>query len=164
MIRRGYPLFDDPPAHKARAAKRRWLKVLPTHGRKRAPRHQTFAFKKVFCAFFIFCAVPTTRTPHEPQIQSTRITSVIYFTKAQHDGAHITPANAIKMKFTDATTRENFPEASPKGPGSKHFMALAEQRPFRTLGTQGLASRLLEPDKKALNRKQNLRVTKTNTT
>ena len=43
----------------------------------------------------------------------------------QHNGAHITPVIVIKMTFRDANTREKFPEASPKGPGSKYSRALA---------------------------------------
>ncbi len=51
------------------------------------------------------------------------------------------PAIITKQTFTDANTREKLPEASPEGPGSKHFRELAGLRPFRTLGTQDLASR-----------------------
>ena len=99
------------------------------------------ATKKAFCAFLIFCAVQTFRTPHEQQTQSTRTPPVIYFSKHQYNGAHITPTAVIQKTFTDANTRKKFPEASPKGPGLKHFMALAGQRTSRTLGIQGLASR-----------------------
>jgi len=104
--------------------------------------------QKTFCAIFIIYAVHTPRTPHEQQTQSTRTPSVIYFTNTQHDGAHIMPTTVSKMTFTDANTRENFPEASPKGPGLQYFMALAGQRTPRTLGIQGQASRPPKPKHK----------------
>jgi hypothetical protein len=52
---------------------------------------------------------------------------VIYFTKTQHNGIQITPVAVTKLTFTNATTREKFPEASPKGPGPMHIRALAGQ-------------------------------------
>ncbi len=51
VIRRGYPLLDDPPAHRARAAKMRWLRVLSTFGWKRAPRLSKVQSKKHFVHF-----------------------------------------------------------------------------------------------------------------
>jgi hypothetical protein len=117
----------------AKSASHPWEKAHPSQPKG--------AFKKAFCAFFIICVVQTPRTSHEQQPQSTRTPSVKYFTETQHDGAHITPKTVSKTTFIDANTRENFPEALPKGPGSKHFRALAGHRPLRTLGSQGLASR-----------------------
>ena len=55
LIRCGYPLLDDPPAHEARAAKRRWLLVLSTPGRKHVPRLSK-ALAKKHSAHFSFCA------------------------------------------------------------------------------------------------------------
>ena len=123
-------------------------KSAPHHWKKARPSPTKGAFKKALRAFVIFCTLQTPRTTHESHTQYIRTPYVIYFTKTQHNGAHITPANVTKMALTDVNTRENLPEASPKGPGSKLFRALAGQRPLRSLGTQGLASRPPEPDKK----------------
>ena len=46
LIRRRYPLLDDPSAHRAQAAERRWLEVIFTLGRKHAPRQQKAHSKK----------------------------------------------------------------------------------------------------------------------
>ena len=145
MIRRGYPLLDDLPAHRAREAKRRWLKVLSIPWEKAHPSPTKGAFKKALYAIF-FCTLQTPRTPHESQTEFKRTPPVIYFTKTQHNGIHITPATVTKLTFTYATTRGKFPEASPKGPRPMHFRALAGQLLKRTLGTRGLASRLTKPE------------------
>jgi hypothetical protein len=64
---------------------------------------------------------------YQPQPPPPRIPCVMYFTKTQHDGAHITPTIALTTAFADANTRENFPEASPKGPDLMHIRVLAGQ-------------------------------------
>ena len=109
------------------------------------------ALTKAFCAFFIFCTVFSHRTHNETHSQTQRKTPVIYFTTATHSVSNIQQENRTVPTFTDATTREKLPEASPKGPGPMHFRALAGQRlkqTQRTLAPQGLASR-------PPNRKQN---------
>jgi hypothetical protein len=143
LIRRGYPLLDDSLAHRARAAKRRWLKVLSTSGWKRVPRLSK-AHSKTHSARFFFAA-QTHRTTHELHAQSPRTPHVIYPTKSLHGASHITAAEAIKQTFTNANTREKLPEASPKGPVPTHLNALVGQRSQRTLVTQGLATRPPKP-------------------
>ena len=102
------------------------------------------AFKKAFCAFFILCTVFVHRTHNETHSHTQRNTPVIYFTNAAHSVSSIQLKNQTEYTFTDANTRDNLPEASPKGPGPTHFRALAGQRinnTKRTLATQGLATR-----------------------
>ncbi len=102
------------------------------------------ASKKTFCAFLLFCAVFSQRTPNETHSHTTRIHPVIYFTPATHCINCTQLASTAETTTTDATTREKLPEASPKGPGPTHIRALAGQRSKhmeRTLVTQGLASR-----------------------
>ena len=123
-------------------------KSAPHPWEKARPSPIKGALKKAFFAFFTFCAVHTSRTPHEPQTQSARTPSVIYFTKTQHNGTNITPATDTKTTFTYANTRGKFPEASPKGPGSKQFRTLAGQQPLHTLGSHELATRPPKPDSK----------------
>ncbi len=137
LICRGYPLLDDPPAHRARAAKRRWLKALSTPGWKRVRRLQKAHSKKHFTRF---CALFTHRTQNETYSQTTRIQHVIFFTSALHSDSRINKTTYIKQTFAYATTRETLPEASPKGPGTTHLRALASKRTMCTLVTQGLAS------------------------
>ena len=106
------------------------------------------ASKKAFCALFIFCTVFLHRTHNETHSQPQRNTPVIYLTPATHSINYTQQISDSETTHTDAATREKLPEASPKGPGSKHFMALAGQRILRTLGTQGFASRPPKLDKK----------------
>jgi hypothetical protein len=87
---------------------------------------------------------------------------VIYFTTLLHNDNYKMPAIITKQTLAYANTREKLPEASLEGPGSKNFMALAGLRPFRTLSTQGHASRppkfekqQTEPETKTLD-KENL--------
>ena len=125
------------------------------------------ALKKAFCAFFFFCAAFSQRNTYETQSKTTRIHPVIYSTKATHNINCTQLVSATETTTTDANTRENLPEASPKGPGTTHLMALAGQRSRiteRTLATQGLASRppqpeykTPQPEKKTSNRKQTTR-------
>ena len=143
LIRCGYPLLDDPPAHEARAAKRRWLLVLSTPGRKRVPRLSK-ALAKKHSAHFFLCTVFLHRTHNETHSQTQRNPPVIYFTKAAHSASSIHLKNQPEHTFIDANTRDKLPEASPKGPGPTHFRALAGQRlknNTHTLVPQGLASR-----------------------
>ena len=86
-------------------------------------------------------AVFLPRRPHETYTQYTRSTLVIYLTEILHKIRHITPLKETELTHKDATTKEKFPEASPKGPGLQHFRAIAGQRINRTLGLHGLASR-----------------------
>ncbi len=109
------------------------------------------ASKKAFFTFIIFCAVFTQRTSYETHSNTTRIHPVIYFTTATHSINSAQLFSAAEKTYTDATTREKFPEASPKGPGPTHIRALAGQRSQhkeRTLVTQGLASRSTKVENK----------------
>ena len=63
MIRRGYPLLDDSPVERARAAKRRWLKVLPTPGWKRVTRLSKALSKKHSAHFSLFAQYFYTEHP-----------------------------------------------------------------------------------------------------
>ena len=111
------------------------------------------ASKKAFCAFLLFCTVFSQRTPNETHSYTTRKHPVISFTPTTHSINYTQLVSAAVITVTDATTREKLPEASPKGPGSMHFRALAGQRPKnirRTLVTQGLASRSPKPETKQL--------------
>ena len=76
-----------------------------------------------------------------------RIQPVIYLTIVKHSDNHKMLAIETKQTFTDASTREKLPEASPKGPGSTHLRVLVGQRSQRALSTQGLASRPPKLDK-----------------
>jgi hypothetical protein len=129
-----------------RAVKRRWIKVLLIPWEKARPSPLKGAFQKAFCAYF--CAVIPPRISHEPYPQSTRKTTVIYFTEILHNGRAITPTTEIELPHTDANTREKLPAASPKGPGLQHFRALAEERSSRSLDIHGLASRPPKPKNK----------------
>ena len=114
------------------------------------------ASKKAFCAFFLFCAVFSQRTPHESHSHTTRIHPVIYLTPATHYVKRTTLTTATELTSIDASSRGKLPEASPKGPGPTHIRALAGQRSNhkeRTLVPQGLASRsprleIKNPDQK----------------
>ncbi len=112
------------------------------------------AFKKTLCTFFFLGAVFTYRISNEINSQTDRKLPVIYFTKDSHIVSHIQLDTTTEHTLTDANTRDKLPEASPNGPGSKHFKALAGQRILRTLGTQGLASRPPKLDKNKMNPKQ----------
>ncbi len=70
----------------------------------------------------------------------------MYFTEILHSIIHITPPKETKPTHKDATTREKFPEESPKGPWLQHFKALAGRRINRTLGLPNLASRPHKPE------------------
>ena len=63
LIRRGYPLLDDPPAR--RSGEEEMAKSAPHPWEKVRPSPLKGAFKKAFYAIFIICAVQTPRTPHE---------------------------------------------------------------------------------------------------
>ena len=81
----------------------------------------------------------------------THSTKTIYFTTTTHNVNRTQLVSATETTSTDATTREKLPEASPKGPGPTHLMALAGQRSNhteRTLVLQGLASRSPKPETK----------------
>ena len=106
---------------------------------------------------FLFCAVFTQRTPHESHSYTTRMQPGNYLTPETRNVKSTRLATTTELTFTDATTREKLPEASPKGPGPTHIRALAGQRSIHTerpLVLQGLASRSPQLEKKTPTRKQ----------
>ncbi len=52
LICRGYQLLDDPPAHRARAAKRRWLNCSPPLGGSASLASQRRIQKSILCIFY----------------------------------------------------------------------------------------------------------------
>jgi hypothetical protein len=53
-------------------------------------------------------------------MQFTRTPPVIYYTKILHHVRHITPPKESDLLLTNAITRKDFPEASPRRPGIKN--------------------------------------------
>ncbi len=129
----------------AKSAFHPWVEARPTPLKG--------AFKKAFCAFYTLCTIFLHRTHNETHSQTQRNPPVIYLTTATHNASSIHKETHTTFTFTDATTREKLPEASPKGPGPTHLRALAGQRTKnikRTLVTQGLATSSPKPKNKQL--------------
>ena len=88
LICRGCPLLDDPPAHRARAAKRRWLKVLPTSGRKHVPHRQKVKSKNILCIFLFLLTIVTPDTSRTANTSHTNITRDLFHENSAQRRTH----------------------------------------------------------------------------